>query len=112
MNVNEIPWTQIGAFGSFAIVVLIIVLWFILKWRKGRNTSGTINKAKCINDPRFQAGLTDIAISKISMTEMKQDMKSLTEKTVEQTGILKGLFSETKKQTQVLEKVCNRMGSG
>ena len=105
-----IPWGEIGAFGSFAIVIIIIVLAFVSKWKKGKNNPGTINRAKCINDPRFQAGLTDIAISKISMTEMKQDMKNLTEKTVEQTGILKGLFSETKKQTQVLEKVCNIMG--
>ena len=108
---NEIPWTQIGAFGSFTLLVLALVLWFVLKLRKPKNTSGgTINKARCINDPRFQTGLTDIAITKVSMIEMKQDMKGLTEKTVEQTGILKGLFSETKKQTQVLEKVCNRMG--
>lgn len=108
--IQEIPWTQIGAFGGFTLLVLALVLWFILKWRKGKNTSGgTINKLRCINDPRFQAGLTDIAITKVSMTEMKQDMKSLTEKTVEQTGILKGLFSETKKQTQALEKVCNKI---
>jgi len=107
---NEIPWTQIGAFGSFAIVVLALVLWFVLKLRKGRNNPGTINKSRCINDGRLQTSLTDIAITKESMLEMKQDIKSLSEKTVEQTGILKGLFSETKKQTQVLEKVCNKIG--
>lgn len=105
-----IPWGEIGAFGSFAIIIVLIVLGFVLKWRKGKNASGgTINKLRCINDPRFQAGLTDIAMTKESMAEMKQDMKHLTEKTVEQTGILKGLFSETKKQTQVLEKVCNKI---
>ena len=104
-----IPWTEIGAFGSFAIVILIIVLAFVLKFRK-RNTNRAINKSRCINDPRFQTGLTDMAITKNSMTEMKQDIKHLTEKTVEQTGILKGLFSETKKQTQTLEKFCNKIG--
>ena len=107
---NEIPWTQIGAFGSFTIVVLVIVLWFVLKWKKGKNNPGAINRSRCVNDARFQASLTDIAITKISMSEMKLDMKGLTEKTVEQTGILKGLFSETKKQTQVLEKFCNKTG--
>lgn len=105
-----IPWGEIGAFGSFAIIIVLIVLGFVLKWRKGRNTPGTINKSRCINDPRFQTGLTDIAITKESMSEMKQDMKGLTEKTVEQTGILKGVLSETKKQTQTLEKFCNKIG--
>lgn len=107
---NEIPWTQIGAFGSFAIVILIIVLVFVLKWRKGRNTIGTINRSRCINNSRLQTGLTDIAITKNSMTEMKQDIKKLSEKTVEQTGILKGLFSETKEQTKYLEKMCRKIG--
>lgn len=104
-----IPWGEIGAFGSFAIIIVLIVLGFVLKLKR-RNTPGTINKSRCINDPRFQTGLTEIAITKESMSEMKQDIKNLSEKTVEQTGILKGLFSETKKQTQALEKVCNKMG--
>ena len=105
-----IPWGEIGAFGSFAIIIIILVLAFVTKWKKTKNNPGTINRSRCINDPRFQTGLTDIAISKISMIEMKQDMKSLAEKTVEQTGILNNLFSETKKQTRVLEKVCTKMG--
>ncbi|GAH21524.1 unnamed protein product [marine sediment metagenome] len=75
-----IPWGEIGAFGSFAIIIILIVLGFVLKWKKGRNTPGTINKSRCINDPRFQTGLTDIAITKESMSEMKQDIKSLSEK--------------------------------
>ena len=110
MNETEIPWEQIGAFGSFAIVLVALVLYFVFKSKKARNNPGTINRSSCINDPRFQTGLTDIAITKVSMSEMKQDMKGLTEKTAEQTGILKNLFSETKKQTQVLEKVCTKMG--
>ena len=108
---NEIPWTQIGAFGSFAIIVLALVLWFVLKLRKPKNTSaGTTNKATCINNPRLQTGLTDLAMTKESMTEMKGDMKGLTEKTVEQTGILRGVLRETERQTRALEKVCNKMG--
>ena len=107
---NEIPWTQIGAFGSFAIIVLALVLWFILKWRKGRNTPGTINKSRCINDPRFQTGLTDIAMTKEAMSEMKGDMKTLREKAVEQTTILKNIHDEAKDQTRHLQKICNKIG--
>ena len=107
MNVTEIPWTQIGAFGGFTLLVLALVLWFVLKLRKPRNTSGgTINKAKCINDPRFSDCITDQALTRESMKEIKVDMKSINDKTVEQTGILKGVLSETKKQTDVLQKVC------
>ncbi len=111
MNEIEIPWGQIGAFGSFAIVLVGIVLLFLLKSKKGTKTSGITNtRSRCINDPRAQVCLTDLAMSRESTAEIKQDMKGLTEKTVEQTGILKGVLSETKKQTQMLEKVCDRMG--
>ncbi len=65
---------------------------------------------RCINDPRVQLGLTDLAVTKESMKEMKVDIKDLTVKTVEQTGILKGVLSETKKQTDTLVKVCNKIG--
>jgi len=108
---NEIPWTQIGAFGSFAIIVLALVLWFILRWRKGKNTSGgTINRTRCVNDSRAQLAFTDLALTKESMTEMKQDIKGLTEKTVQQTGILTGVLRETERQTRALEKVCSKIG--
>jgi hypothetical protein len=104
-----IPWQQIGAFGSFAIVVLALVLWFILKWKKGKNSSGTMNKQRCIYNQRVQTGLTDLAITKDSTSEMKQDIKKLSEKTVEQTGIIRGVLDETKKQTDVLQTICNKM---
>lgn len=107
---TEIPWTEIGAFGSFTLIVLFIALYFLTKWRKAKNgAGGTINKARCINDARLQEGLMAIAMTKESTSEMKQDMKGLTEKTVVQTGILRNLVSETKKQTQALEKVCSKM---
>ena len=107
---NEIPWTQIGAFGSFAIIVLALVLRFILKWIRGRNNPGTINKSRCINDPRFQTGLTNIAMTKESMTEMKGDMKGLCEKSIEQTNVLNNLHDEAKEQTKYLIKICNKIG--
>jgi len=107
---NEIPWTQIGAFGSFALIVLFIALYFLTKWRKGRNTPGTINRSRCINDPRFQTGLTDIAMTKEAMSEMKGDMKTLREKAVEQTNVLKNIYDEAKDQSRHLEKICNKIG--
>ncbi len=105
-----IPWGEIGAFGSFAIIIVLIVLGFVLKWRKGRNNPGTINKSRCINDPRFQAGLTDIAMTKESMGEMKGDMKRLCEKSIEQTNVLNNLHDEAKEQTKYLIKICNKIG--
>ena len=109
---NEIPWTQIGAFGSFTIIVLVIALYFLTKWRKGKNNPGTINKSRCINDPRFQTGLTDIAMTKESMTEMKGDMKLLREKAVVQTTTLTNIHSEAKEQTRLLTKICAKIGKG
>ena len=105
-----IPWGEIGAFGSFAVIILIIVLAFVTKWRRAKNSPGTMHRSRCINNGRLQTGLTHIAIARDSISEIKQDMKGLTEKTVEQTGILKGLFSETKEQTRVLEKIAEKIG--
>jgi len=108
---NEIPWTQIGAFGGFTLIVLTLVLWFILRLRKGKNTSGgTINKARCINNPRFQTSLTNIEMTKESMTEMKGDMKLLREKSVEQTTTLNNIHNEAKEQTRLLTKICTKIG--
>ena len=111
MNEIEIPWTQIGAFGSFAIIVLALVLYFVFKSRKARsNNPGTINRAKCINDPRVQIGLTDLAMSKEAMGEMKGDMKMLREKSIEQTNVLGNIYDETKDQTKVLERIADKIG--
>ena len=107
---NEIPWTQIGAFGSFAIVVLALVLFFVFKSRRARNNPGTINRQRCINNPRFQASLTNIEMTKESMQEMKGDMRKLCEKSIEQTNILTNIHNEAKDQTKVLEKICNKIG--
>lgn len=105
-----IPWGEIGAFGSFAIICLALILWFIIKWKKAKDNPGTINKLKCINDPRFQTGLTNIAMAKESMSEMKGDMKMLREKAVEQTGILNNIYSEAKDQTRHLLKIATKVG--
>jgi hypothetical protein len=111
MNVPEIPWTQIGAFGGFTLLVLALVLWFVLKLRKPKNTlGGTINRQKCINDPRAQACITDLAMSRESMTEMKGDMKVLREKAVEQTTILNNIHDQGKDQTKVLERIATNIG--
>ena len=110
MSGIEIPWGQIGAFGSFAIIVLAIVLYFVFKSKKARNNPGTINRQRCINNPRFQTSLTNIEMTKESMQEMKGDMRTLREKSIEQTNILTNIHSEEKDQTKVLERICDKIG--
>ena len=110
MSGIEIPWGQIGAFGSFAIIVLAIVLYFVFKSKKARNNPGTINRQRCINNPRFQTSLTNIEMTKESMQEMKGDMKVLREKAVEQTTILNNIHNQAIDQTKVLTKICAKTG--
>ena len=107
---NEIPWTQIGAFGSFAIIVLAIVLYFVFKSKKARNNPGSMNRQRCISNPRFQTSLTNIEMTKEATTEMKGDMKTLREKSIEQTNTLSNILNEAKDQTQLLGKICDKIG--
>jgi hypothetical protein len=86
----SIPWDVIGAGGGFALLVLVVVFTFLIKWsNKMKKELQSEAKNRCCDVPEVREAMKNNIITAQALTEMKSDLKTLTRETIKQTTIMK-----------------------
>jgi len=99
---QTIPWNQLTIIGALAIIMLIIALAFVLKFK---NNNRERCKDRCIDSDKATSALVNNEISAQNIIRMDGHLDKIKDASIKQTEILRQMLGVQKEQTIMLKKI-------